>query len=179
MYESDITELNALGLEVPADGTRAIVSHAGRLWLPAGDDRTIRQHKIADPNIAIAALDYLPVHTADGKIIDVVGWTPDDPALWRLRTGHGMVLGADELVRVSWTTLPCYLVATPAAWRRADRARTAAICILDWGLCDTAQLLTVVWGGIICEDRDLADKLAARQREMGGQQLAIEVDRLA
>lgn len=179
MYESDITELNALGLEVPVDGTRAIMSQTGRLWLPAGDDRTIRQHKIADPSIAIAALDYLPVHTADGKLIDIVGWTPDDPALWRLRTGHGMVLGADDLARVSWTTLPCYLVATPAAWRRADRAGTAAICILDWELTDTASLFGVAWGTVICEDQELADRLRARQFELAGLQLAIEVERLA
>lgn len=177
--QSFVTDMNALGLEVPADGARAVLSQTGRLWYPTGDDRAIKQHKIADLNIAIAALDYLPVRTADGKLIDIVGWVPDDPSLWRLRTGNGLILGADELERVSWTALPCYLVATPAAWRRTDRAGTAAICIIDWSAADTPSLFGTVWGTILAETRELADRLAARQHECCGPQLLIEVDRLA
>lgn len=172
--QSFVTDLNALRLEVPADGTLGLAPAGSRLWSPEG------YRKPGEPERRVE-LDYLPVRTADGKLIDTVAWRADNPAQWWLRTGNGLILGADELERVSWTTLPCYFVATPAAWRRAYRGGdgTAAICILDWPLCDTAQLLAVVWGTIICEDRALADKVADRQHEMAGPQLLIEVDRLA
>lgn len=170
--DSDTTELNALGLEVPADGTLGLAPAGSRLWSPEG------YRKPGEPERRVE-LDYLPVRTADGKLIDVVAWRPDNPAQWWLRTGNGLILGASELERVSWTALPCYLVATPAAWRRADRARTCAICLLDWEAVDTPSLFGTVWGTIIAESRELADRLAARQHELAGPQLLIEVDRLA
>lgn len=153
--QDEITNLNELQLTVPEDGTPGLIE--GQTWrLPWGMDAN-------QETLRSILLYYEPVRSATGKLVDVVAWEPAHPDRWYHQTGQLPLLGAEELERVSWTTLPTYLVDTPARWRELDRRLISSICILDW----SADLpLSMVWGTFILESQTLRD-WAAGQVKIG------------
>lgn len=172
----DISDLNYMGLAVPADGTIAVVADGCATWAPAPD---------LEPDARGDGERWLPmcyeaVLSADGKILDVVAWCNDDPSQWWLRTGRSVVLGAAELERVSWTDLPCVMVSSPAGWRFLQRSpqQTQAICILDWQRVDTNDLFDAHFGTIICTSAALEQRLQARATACGGARLNTAIDDL-
>ena len=122
---------------------------------------------------------YEPVLSADGKIIDVVAWFALEPQRWWRRTGRGMVLGAAELERVSWTDLPCILVSTPAGHRflRDSARQLETICVLDWNTVNLGDLFGTHFGTIICASQAIERRLQARA-SLEGANLVTQVDDL-
>lgn len=85
---------------------------------------------------------FLAVEDRDGELLDVVAWSPADPAKWWRRTGRATVLGADAIARSRDWVIPVTLLSTPAAW--AHRAASGAFwcaCVLDWD----ARVELVLW----------------------------------
>lgn len=62
-------------------------------------------------------------------IADLVAWGPNSPEHWALRTGEGLILGAEVADEAARQRRPLELDETPLSWLR--RACTGA-CILDW-----------------------------------------------
>jgi hypothetical protein len=170
---ADIADMSYMGLRVPADGTLAVVEGDCKYWAPApedGDPASQGEHW--------QPMNYEPVLSMDGKLVDIVAWHKDNPLQWWLRTGRGIVLGAPELMRVTFTDLPMYLVSTPAGYRHLSQSpqQLETVVILDWATVDTNELFQAVWGTIFVPSEALKRRLEERNKECNGQPLAVAVD---
>ncbi|PJG48323.1 hypothetical protein CAF53_08780 [Sphingobium sp. LB126] len=94
----------------------------------------------------------IPVH-AEGTLIDLVAFRTDQPTRWRLRTGLGWALGADQIYVPSWDNEPLQLWRSPLDWLRNDGV---GITVLDWDAPELRDLLMVE---SIAADNDVGNRL--------------------
>lgn len=172
---SDITAMNHMQLVVPADGTLAVVADGSNYWAPF-EGLEVHTDLVVN-NERVVAMNFEPVLSMDGKLVDIVAWQEEDPSRWWVATGMGVCLGAPELMRVSFTDLPCVLVSTPAGWRHLQRSPQGvqSICILNWSTVDTLDLFAVTWGTILCTSDTIRRRLEDRHKELGGDLLLTAV----
>jgi hypothetical protein len=170
---ADIADMSYMGLCVPADGTLAVVSDGSKFWAPVD-----RANYAENTGETCAPMFYEPVLSMDGKLVDIVAWRDDNPLQWWILTGRGIVLGAPELMRVTFTDLPMYLVSTPAGYRhlRQSPQQLETVVILDWTTVDTNELFQAVWGTIFVPSEALKRRLEERNKECKGQPLVVAVD---
>jgi hypothetical protein len=172
---ADIADMSYMGLRVPADGTLAVVEPGCKYWAPAPEDGDGWHDS---PEERWFAMNYEPVLSMDGKLVDIVAWHEDNPLQWWILTGRGIVLGAPELMRVTFTDLPMYLVSTPAGYRHLSRSpqQLETVVILDWATVDTNELFQAVWGTIFVPSEALKRRLEERNKECKGMPLVVAVD---
>ena len=64
-----------------------------------------------------------------GALVDLVAWRTSAPEDWRLRTGHGLVLGRDAMLEAEVAGGSLRVFATPLEWLRAE---CKGAVVLDW-----------------------------------------------
>lgn len=106
----------------------ALVDEASRRLVHIRPRRT--GYYVPDEAGVLAAI--VPVEDADGGIIDLVAYEPSAPQFWWLRTGLGVVLGADALDRARCYVTPVTTCATPQAWVQEQAwGNLDTVCLLD------------------------------------------------
>ncbi|HVM79909.1 MAG TPA: hypothetical protein VMU06_12885 [Stellaceae bacterium] len=88
----------------------------------------------------------------DGRLVDLVAWSPHYPGRWATRTGLAAWLGAIEPQFVIPPAVPIFR--SPLSWLRAG---AKGLCILDTNPPDIYRVLTV------CQQIEAEDRAHAQQ----------------
>jgi len=94
----------------------------------------------------------LPVFE-DGKLVDLVAFTSEQPMAWLLRLGTAWSLGLQDGLERHICEQEGRLWASPLDWLRADRD---GLCVVDWSAPEVLELARLP--NIRCQDIRLAER---------------------